>query len=160
MRAEKRYGSFQQKNHRLRGSPCVCTSSAKDQEGLDHVCGAEHGGADVTEDLDALGLGEATGGEELGVGVDGREVVREIVRDRACLSADGGEPLGFEQRLVGLLNLVAHAGKGIAKLTNLARAVTGNTIVAVAHAEGPHAFGELLEGTSEKTCESNHQQGA
>src|SRR5580658_1978497 len=160
MCAEESYSSFKEESHRLRGSPRICAGAAKDQKRFDHVRRAENSGADVSEDFDALGFREPAGGEELGVGVDGCEVVAEVVRDGARHSADGGEPFGFKKGLVSLLNLAAHAGERFAELTHLARAVAGNAILTVAHTEGADALRELLERARKKARESHHQQSS
>jgi hypothetical protein len=103
-------------------------------------------GANVGEDLGTLLFREAMRGQELRVGVDRSEIVPEIVRygARPCdrwsqVAPIQAAPCSFAG------SLLTHSGEGCAQLADLLRAVAGDAVLAIAHAEGDDAPRELFE---------------
>ena len=89
---------FEQCCHQLWLTVLSGTGSAEDEQRLDHVCCAVHGGPNVRKYLCALLCGEPIRSEKLGIGKNRRKIMAEIVRNGTRHAADCRETLGFEQR--------------------------------------------------------------
>src|SRR6185437_792234 len=96
----------------LPGAPQSSSGAAEHEQRLQHFGGAVDGVTNLGEHLATLLSRHAVGSQKLGIGVNGGEVVAQVMGYRAGHAAYGRQTLGFEQSLVGLQNLTAHAREG------------------------------------------------
>src|SRR5579872_6364229 len=152
--------ALQNGGDQLRGPPDGISRPAEDEHGLDQLSRSIDGRLNILENFGALRLGEPRGGKELGVGINGGEIVAEVMRNGTGHSADGGQPLRFQQSPVGLLNLLPHLRNGRAQVAHFPRAPQRQQVPAVTGAEGTHACSQLLQRTRDGVREGQHQQTA
>src|SRR5665213_3273531 len=107
------------------GSTSRAAGSAENETGLNEFGGAMHGEMNVGKDLTSLGFRERRRSQELGICVDRRQIVTQIVRDGTRHATDDGKSFGLKQCLVCMLDLAAHAGEGGAQFQHFPGSAIG-----------------------------------
>src|SRR6185312_14980221 len=119
------------------------SGAAEHEQRLKHFSSAVDGIANLGENLVTFVSGNAVRSQKLGIGVNGGQIMAQVMGDGAGHASYGRQTLGFEQSLVGLQNLTAHARECCAKLAHFASSPVGKQVGAVAGCEGPDAAGQL-----------------
>ena len=127
------------------------------QKRVDQVGHLIHCDANFLIEFLALLGGQPALTEELGIGDDRGQGMPEIMRNRARHTANGGEPLRFQQLLLGFQQTVAHALEGPSDLGNFVTSPGVQRISEIATFQSAYPGNQTSEWPGEGVRDEKHE---
>src|SRR5215469_1064483 len=130
-------------------------SLREQEERVEQIGHALHRNSHLFQQVFALRLRDRAIAHELRIGVHRREIMPQIMRDRARHSADRGQPLRIDQFCLRPAKLYTHPVKGAAQLSNLFRPGFAQLVLEVPFREGARALHKDFQRTCERPGDRN-----